>query len=149
MNPGVAAVGRGAATPARRAVPTTLVHGGKAGAREAAIAALLRAGAADAVILEGLADGGAALAEFGGAPAAPSASSSPSSFPHIVRIAPGCLCCSGNLVLRVTLNRVLRLAPAQLYISLADASHLEQLRQWLSDAPYGELLALQPDIAAR
>ena len=151
MNAGVAAVGRGAAlAAARRAVPTTLVHGGNAGVREAAIAALLRPGAADAVILEGLADGSGALAELGRAsPAPPSPSSSPSSFPHIVRIAPGCLCCSGNLVLRVTLNRVLRLAPAQLYISLADASHLEQLRQWLSDAPYGELLALQPDIAAR
>ncbi|MBJ7314200.1 GTPase [Rugamonas sp. CCM 8940] len=134
---------RAGAAPARRAVPTTLVHGGNAGAREAAIAALLRAGAADAVILEGLADGGAALAEAGS-----SAAAAPSPFPHIVRIAPGCLCCSGNLVLRVTLNRVLRLAPAQLYISLANASHLEQLRLWLSDAPYGELLALQPDIAA-
>lgn len=145
MNAGVAAGGRGAGAPApRRAVPTTLVHGGNAGVREAAIAALLRPGAADAVILEGLADGCGALAELGRSP-----SSSPSSFPHVVRIAPGCLCCSGNLVLRVTLNRVLRLAPAQLYISLADASHLEQLRQWLSDAPYGELLALQPDIAAR
>ena len=37
----------------------------------------------------------------------------------------------------------------RLGIGLADASHLEQLRQWLSDAPYGELLALQHDIAAR
>jgi hypothetical protein len=43
---------------------------------------------------------------------------------------------------------VLRRPPARLYISLASAEHLEQLRSWLSEAPYGALLELQDDIAA-
>jgi hypothetical protein len=65
----------------------------------------------------------------------------------VLRIAPGCLCCTGNLVLRVTLNRLLRHPPAQLYISLANAEHVDLLRAMLSGAPYGDLLALEPDIA--
>ena len=130
--------------PPRPALPTFLVTGARPGLREAAIAAALRPGVASAVILEGLSDGSAALAldEGGELPERPGV------HPEIHRIAPGCLHCSGNLVLRVTLNRVLRHPPARLYISLATATHLEQLRAWLSDAPYGELLSLQPDIAA-
>jgi hypothetical protein len=130
-------------------VPTWLVTGERAGAREAAIAA--RLGLDDVVgvelptviILEGLSDGGTALAfdpadgPVGVAPV-----------PKVLRIAPGCLHCSGNLVLRVTLNRVLRHPPARLYISLATAEHLELLRAWLSEPPYGDLLDLQSDIAA-
>lgn len=131
--------------PAPRApVATWLVTGASAGAREAAIAAHLQAGLATTVILEGLTDGNSALAdlaELAGDMHVPPA-------PQLLRIAPGCLHCSGNLVLRVTLNRVLRHAPARLYISLATASHLDQLRNWLSEAPYGSLLALQADIAA-
>lgn len=134
--------------PAPRApVPTWLVTGPSAGAREAAIAAHLQAGLATTVILEGLSDGNSALADLAeladlARPASASAA------PQLLRIAPGCLHCSGNLVLRVTLNRVLRHAPARLYISLATSSHLDQLRSWLSGAPYGSLLALQADIAA-
>ena len=134
----------------RAPVPTWLVTGARAGAREAAIAARLARdpglGGVElptVIILEGLSDGGSALAfdpadgPVGVAPV-----------PKVLRIAPGCLHCSGNLVLRVTLNRVLRHPPARLYISLATAEHLELLRAWLSEPPYGDLLDLQSDIAA-
>ncbi|MET3132278.1 G3E family GTPase [Oxalobacteraceae bacterium GrIS 1.11] len=116
-------------SPARTAV--TLVLGGRAGAREAAIAAAMLPDMSGAVILEGLADADDALAGL----------SAP-----VLRIAPGCLCCSGNLVLRVTLNRLLRQRPAQLFISLADAAHVQQLRLWLASAPYDTLLSLTPDL---
>ncbi|WP_298403232.1 GTPase [Janthinobacterium sp.] len=125
----------------RRPTPLTLVSGGRAAGREAAIAQALAPGEPAAVILEGLADGNAILADLAGQ-ASPS-----SSFPlQLLRIAPGCLCCSGNLVLRVTLNRLLRHPPARLFISLADATHIEQLRVWLTASPYDVLLALQADI---
>lgn len=123
----------------RAPVATWLVTGPRAGARETAIAALLQPGVPSAIILEGLSDGGSALV-FEDSP--------PKYAANVIRIAPGCLHCSGNLVLRVTLNRVLRRPPAQLYISLASAEHLALLREWLSGPPYDALLALQPDIAA-
>ena len=87
-----------------------------------------------AVISEGLADPHTPLADW----------------PHIqmLRIAPGCLCCAGSVVLRVTLNRLLRRPPAQLFISLADATHVGQLRAMLSAPPYDTLLSLCDDVAA-
>lgn len=144
-------------------VATTLVTGPSAGEREGAIAALLalpshgcvdhasagsdapasqtptapRADLADrpsAVILEGL------------GMAADPLVSSPSL--NVVRIAPGCLCCDGNLVLRVTLNRLLRQRPQRLFIGLARSEHLDQLRSWLQKAPYDQLLALNPVVEA-
>lgn len=121
----------------RHATPLTLVSGGRAADREAAIGHALRPQQATAVILEGLADGNSILADL--------AERSPPSL-HVLRIAPGCLCCSGNLVLRVTLNRLLRHPPAHLFISLADATHIEQLRTWLTASPYDALLALHADI---
>ena len=132
--------------PVRVPVPTWLVTGARAGAREAAIAGVLETGpkgVSSVIILEGLSDGGSALAfdpADGPVPYDP--------VPQVLRIAPGCLHCSGNLVLRVTLNRVLRHPPARLYISLASAEHLELLRSWLSEAPYDALLDLQSDIEA-
>src|SRR5205085_6503161 len=99
--------------------------------REQAIAAVLHQnGAFSAVILEGLPDGKPILA--------------PSPSLLIERIAPGCLCCTGNLVLRVTLNRLLRRAPSRLFIGVASAGHLDQLRSWLGTAPYDQLLELTP-----
>ncbi|WP_425252615.1 GTPase [Janthinobacterium sp. NFX145] len=126
---------------ARRPTPLTLVSGGRAAGREAAIAQALPPNQPAAVILEGLADGNAILADL-----AEKVSPSPSFPLQLLRIAPGCLCCSGNLVLRVTLNRLLRHPPAHLFISLADATHIEQLRTWLTASPYDALLALQADI---
>jgi hypothetical protein len=136
------------ATPPRVAV--TLVTGATARAREAAIAEQLHAygagknsrqpgaapifphGGADAVILEGLADAQSALL--------------PSPSLLISRIAAGCLCCAGNLVLRVTLNRLLRQRPQRLFIGVARSEHLDQLRSWLQNAPYDQLLELTPDL---
>ncbi|CAM3094570.1 GTPase [Janthinobacterium lividum] len=125
----------------RRPTPLTLVSGGRAAGREAAIAQALPPDQPAAVILEGLADGNGILAYL-----AEQVSPSPSFPLQLLRIAPGCLCCSGNLVLRVTLNRLLRHPPARLFISLADASHIEQLRTWLTASPYDALLALQADM---
>jgi hypothetical protein len=118
--------------------PTTLVTGATAAQREAAIAAALAPTLAAAIILEGLADGNSPLVydESTGAQR------------QVLRIAPGCLCCAGNLVLRVTLNRLLRRPPAQLFISLADATHVDRLRALLAMAPYDALLRLEPVLAA-
>ena len=125
-------------------VITSLVTGPTAGARERLIAAQLAAQPASsapsapaapecvAVLLEGLPDGLGLIA--------------PSTAVLIARIAPGCLCCTGNLVLRVTLNRLLRQRPGRLYIALALAAHLDQLRSWLLQPPYDQLLELTPDL---
>lgn len=120
---------------------TTLVSGGSAGMREAAIYAALeqdwaRSGAhlTTALILEGLPDGKAATLP-------------PGLDLDIKRIAPGCLCCIGNLTLRVTLNRLLRKPPARLHISIADSTHLAQLRAFLLHPPYDDFLEMTPDLA--
>jgi hypothetical protein len=114
-------------------VRTTLVVGTAIAAREAAIARRLRADVPTAVILDGIPDGGNAL----DAAAA-----------HqkllIARIAPGCLCCTGNLTMRVTLNRMLRQRPHELYIGVASSTHLASLREFLCDAPYDTMLQLAP-----
>jgi hypothetical protein len=121
----------------RHPIPTTLVIGASAAAREAAIAAALEDPATPrsdgaAVILEGLPSGSSPLEN--------------SDKLLISRIAPGCLCCAGNLVMRVTLNRLLRQRPARLFIGVAATTHLDQLRSWLSSAPYDQLLALLPEL---
>ena len=119
-----------------RGLPVTLVTGPSAAAREAAIGARLAAagqGGVAAVILEGLPD--------------PRSILTASHSLDLHRIAPGCVCCTGNLVLRVTLNRVLRRRPAQLYIGLASTEHLDQLRSWLQQPPYDQLLELTPDLS--
>jgi hypothetical protein len=121
-------------TPVPPRVTASLVTGPTAGAREQLIAAQLPPGdgAVTAVLLEGLPDGHTIFA--------------PSPALLIERIAPGCLCCTGNLVLRVTLNRLLRRRPERLYIGLATTEHLDQLRSWLQNPPYDQLLELTPDL---
>ncbi|CAN7573452.1 GTPase [Massilia sp. LjRoot122] len=123
----------------RAGVATTLVTGASAALREAAIASLLEAAPSSpegfsAVILEGLASGSSPIPD--------------SSSVRLVRLAPGCVCCTGNLVLRVTLNRLLRQGPERLFIGLASSEHLDQLRSWLQEAPYDQLLALNPTVHA-
>jgi len=126
-----------AATPAR--VAATLVTGPAAAARERAIFERLppsrrgREGGLLGIILEGLAPGHSPL------------DSLPPNV-QLARIAPGCLCCSGNLVLRVTLNRMLRQRPERLFIGVARSEHLDQLRSWLQAEPYDQLLTLTPDL---
>lgn len=121
---------------------TTLVSGGSANAREAAIRIAIEedrrrsdAHLKTALILEGLSDGKleTLLHEL-------------DINLDIKRIAPGCFCCIGNLTLRVTLNRLLRKPPARLYISIADSTHLIQLRDFLCNAPYDALLQMTPDL---
>jgi hypothetical protein len=131
----------------RAPVTTTLVTGPSAGAREQAIHAQLqlsnmhhagadsRSPALQAVVIEGIASGSSPL----------------DSLPeHILfaRIAPGCLCCAGNLVLRVTLNRLLRQRPERLFIGVANSKHLDQLRSWLQAEPYDQLLRLTPNLVS-
>jgi hypothetical protein len=125
-------------TPAQP-VTVTLVTGSSAARREQAIFDRLAlpdshpGDAPSAVILEGLAPGNSPL----------------DTLPAQVlcaRIAPGCLCCAGNLVLRVTLNRLLRQRPERLFIGVARSEHLDQLRSWLQSEPYDQLLRLTPDL---
>ena len=125
--------------PRRERVATTLVTGASAAAREAAIAALLEPLPAapdrfNAVILEGLASGISPIAT--------------NSSVRLVRLAAGCVCCTGSLVLRVTLNRLLRQGPERLFIGVGNSEHLDQLRSWLQEAPYDQLLALNPTVCA-
>lgn len=113
----------------------TLVSGGSYAQREAVIAAsieLLRADQATAVILEGLPDGTQRLSEL------------PRLQLH--RIAPGCMCCIGNLAMRVTLNRILRHPPAQLFLGLSSADHVEKIIQFLQQDDYKTLLLMDQDI---
>jgi G3E family GTPase len=117
-------------------ISTTLVTGTSAVAREAAIAAALAPQVDTAIILEGIPDANSTL--------------DAAAFPQlrIARIAPGCLCCTGNLTMRVTLNRLLRGKPEQLYIALATSAHIDQIRAFLSAPPYDNLLILTKDLHA-
>jgi hypothetical protein len=121
-------------------VATTLVIGPGGAAREQAIMSTLHHHGAGAmstgIILEGLAPGSSPLEAL------------PPHI-HLARIAPGCLCCTGNLVLRVTLNRMLRQRPERLFIGVARSEHLDQLRSWLQSEPYDQLLTLTPDLNAQ
>lgn len=128
----------GASVSADTRTVLTLVTGSGAAAREAAIAAHLsdpHEEGTQAVILEGLASGTSPL--DGLAPGL-----------ALARIAPGCLCCTGNLVLRVTLNRLLRQRPRRIFIGVADGGHLDQLRSWLEAEPYDQLLRLTSELKA-
>jgi G3E family GTPase len=112
------------------------VTGTSPGAREQAIRAALDPAQSTAVILEGLSDGSEVLDDV----------AQTHSSLSIVRIASGCVCCSGNLVMRTTLNRMLRKQPQRLFISLADDRHLEQIRQFLLQEPYAEILSLTKEL---
>lgn len=119
------------------ATQCTLVLGRTAAARETAIAAALQDDESTAVLLEGLPDGQTRLP--GGDTIAGLA---------IVRIAPGCICCSGNLPMRVHLNRVLRKKPQRMFMGIASADHLAEIRRFLSASPYDKLLHLTKDVHA-
>lgn len=110
----------------------TLVAGAEAREVEIAVrvAALHQAGMSCAVILEGT---HANPVQFD--PAV-----------RVARIAPGCPCCVGNLTMRVVLNRMLRHAPAHLFIGMMETSHIDALRQFLSQQPYDTLLQLDDDL---
>ena len=113
----------------------SLVVGGRGDDRERAIAAAVPAGVACAAIIEGIPSGAAPLNEV-----------PPDVSLVVVRVAPGCPCCTGNLTMRVTLNRVLRRSPARLYLSLSDATHRDQVLMFLQAPQYLDLLAIGPDL---
>jgi hypothetical protein len=113
---------------------TTLVTGGTAGRRETLIATMLSPGQDTALILEGLPDGATAFSSAEDDPAL-----------RVVRIAPACPCCAGNLTMRVTLNRILRHPPARLFFSLAAGSHLDTFRAFLTATPYDAYLRMTDD----
>lgn len=121
----------------------TLVAGGTADQRIALIAAALDPQPATVVIAEGM-QGGARLP---GALAFSDPASQAAPL-RIATIAAGCPHCDTGLVMRVTLDRVLRHPPVALFISLADAGHLDHLQQFLSDPPYAALLTLTPVLQA-
>ena len=114
---------------------TTLVIGGTASARETAIAAAVDPANASALILEGLPEGTSQLDNL-----------TASGRVQISRIAPGCACCTGNLTMRVTLNRMLRRKPTHLYIGLATSGHLAGIRDFLTQPPYDKLLHLVKEL---
>ena len=109
---------------------TTLVTGKRAAAREAAIAGLIEPGISTALLLEGLPDGTDPFAHH------------PPEALSISRIAPGCFCCTGNLTMVVTLNRLLRQRPQRLYISIATNTHLAEIERLLSEPPYDAWLSM-------
>ena len=113
----------------------TLVSGGSYAQREAAIAASLLKSPPEetiAVVLEGLPDGSNVLSENASL--------------RLHRIAPGCMCCIGNLAMRVTLNRIFRYPPNQLFISLASAEHLEKIELFLQQPAYSKILQLNQNL---
>ena len=119
---------------------TRLVCGIGARQREAEIAtaiSLLPVAESVACILEGLADADSPLQQWTEKPQL-----------RLNRITPGCPCCVGNLVMRVTLNRVLRSAPRHLFVSIANSAHREQIRAFLLSPPYDGYLILQDDLIA-
>lgn len=113
----------------------TLVCGGSGAAREQAIAAHIDPQVANAAIIEGLPDGQALLEASAGSMSL-----------QVVRVAPGCPCCTGNLTMRVTLNRLLKRPPACLYLSIANARHKPQIAAFLQETQYQAHLQLGPDL---
>lgn len=111
----------------------TLVYGGSHKDREKVIATTACQSGAS-VIIEGLPDGSGLLEIL-----------ATSGRLQLQRIAPGCPCCMGNLTVRVNLNRMLRQAPKQIYLSIADASHLPAIREFLQDEQYRERLTMGPE----
>jgi hypothetical protein len=112
----------------------TLVYGGSHKDRENVIATTAGQSGAG-VIIEGLPDGSGLLESLAS-----------SGQLQLQRIAPGCPCCMGNLTVRVNLNRMLRQTPKQIFLSIADASHLPAIREFLQDEQYRKRLSLGPEL---
>ena len=112
----------------------SLVTGGSSADRERAIAKAVTAGEPCAAIIEGLPSGDGALDSLA------------SESIEVVRVAPGCPCCHGNLTVRVTLNRLLRRAPSRLYLSLLSNAHRDQILAFLQEPQYRERLTIGADM---
>jgi len=123
----------------RERVPTWLIAALPGVARAARVRQLIDTFPPDerlAVVLEGFpADGVAECASASGR--------------TVIVLAPGCPCCIGQLTMRVTLARVLRLqAPRRLVIGIADARHEKNLAALLGGPPWHALLELQTNVTA-
>jgi hypothetical protein len=60
------------------------------------------------------------------------------------RLAPGCVCCLGQVPLRVTLTRMVRAhRPAELLLLVASADHLPRVRALLADGSLGVRFELE------
>jgi G3E family GTPase len=100
----------------------------------------LRAGASDALplALAHVAEGAQAVIVEGG----------PGTFVAdggitLVQLAAGCVCCVGQLPLRVTVARLLRqVRPARLWIEISDGAHLAEVRRQLSGPGFHGAIAL-------
>lgn len=61
---------------------------------------------------------------------------------HVLRLSPGCLCCSSKLVLTTHLARTLRLnQPKVLLVELESQSHPEQVLKLLNEAQWNDWFA--------
>jgi len=60
----------------------------------------------------------------------------------VVRLAAGCVCCVGQLPLRVTLTRAVRQRPDAILLLLADDQHQSQVRQMLQTNEWSGALYL-------
>lgn len=118
-------------------IPTTLVTSRLAPARESVIAAQIDPSIPTAVLAEGLPNGIDPFEQFVHTGSL-----------HVIRIAPGCPCCSGHLTMQVNLNRLLRLQPQRFLIGLASSAHLDRIRLLLSSPPYNKILGLIDVISA-
>ena len=62
----------------------------------------------------------------------------------LARLAPGCVCCVGQVPLRVTLTRTVRAErPDEVLLLLANAEHLPRLRALLADGSLGVRFELE------
>lgn len=64
----------------------------------------------------------------------------------VVRMAPGCPCCTGKLTMRVMLNRALKEKPEQIFLSLTNSAHLTAIRDFLQEDQYCGRLNLGIDL---
>jgi G3E family GTPase len=68
---------------------------------------------------------------------------------ELVQLAPGCVCCVGQLPLRVTIARMLRLVkPVRLWIEVSAGEHLPELRRQLNGPGFAGAVEIidEPDI---
>jgi hypothetical protein len=61
----------------------------------------------------------------------------------VARLGGGCVCCVGQLPLRVTLARLIRAGRSDLLLLLVSGDHLPQVRSMLTDGSLGVKLQLE------
>jgi len=65
----------------------------------------------------------------------------------VERIAAGCVCCVGQIAMRVTLTRLLRAhRPKRLLLLLASGEHIDRVRRMLGDEQFATVLRLQDPV---